>query len=404
MIARFSLYGFLKNMQFFEPFLVLYMLQKGFSYLQIGTLASFRSLCINIMEVPSGAVADLYGKKNTLMVSLSCYIISFLLYAFADDFYAFLPAVFLFSIGESFRTGTHKAMIFEWLNINDRLDQRIRVYGYTRSWSKIGSAVSVIISSVIVFLLKDYFWIFILSVVPYMAGIINIMTYPSFLNKRKDGKISIHDLFHHLAGSIRRVLTGKKLRSLIIHNMGFEGVFRVSRDYIQPVVKAQAVILSAYFLLPEVKGTALVIGAVYFILYMISAGASRKSYRIVEIAGSEYRSILGSLIAGTVIILMSGLGLYFKFYAFVIIMFILLYLLQNIWRPVLVSLYDRHTSTKDHATILSVESQAKSFGVLILAPAAGAIADFSGIHTCLLFLGVIMLLLAGYSFYTKPGN
>lgn len=36
--AKFAAYGFLKNLQFAEPFLVLFLLSRGQNYLQIGSL------------------------------------------------------------------------------------------------------------------------------------------------------------------------------------------------------------------------------------------------------------------------------------------------------------------------------------------------------------------------------
>ena len=79
MITRFSLYGFLKNLNFAEPFLILFYLSIGLNYLQIGILVSFLNICINIMEIPSGALADIYGRKNCILLSLTSYIISFFL-------------------------------------------------------------------------------------------------------------------------------------------------------------------------------------------------------------------------------------------------------------------------------------------------------------------------------------
>ena len=38
MLVRFSLYGFLKNQRYFEPFIILFFLEKGLSFTQIGLL------------------------------------------------------------------------------------------------------------------------------------------------------------------------------------------------------------------------------------------------------------------------------------------------------------------------------------------------------------------------------
>ena len=85
-----------------------------------------------------------------MIVSFVAYIASFAVFGVAKELAMLFVAMFLFGIGEAFRTGTHKAMIFTWLRAQGRLDERTRVYGYTRSWSKIGSAVSVVLAAVIV--------------------------------------------------------------------------------------------------------------------------------------------------------------------------------------------------------------------------------------------------------------
>ena len=61
MLFRFSLYGFLKNQQYYDPFLILAFREKGLSFFQIGLLIGFREVCINLFEIPSGAVADMYA-------------------------------------------------------------------------------------------------------------------------------------------------------------------------------------------------------------------------------------------------------------------------------------------------------------------------------------------------------
>ena len=55
MLFRFSLYGFLKNQRYFEPFLVLIFLEKGLSFFLIGLLIGFREVVVDLLEIPSGA-------------------------------------------------------------------------------------------------------------------------------------------------------------------------------------------------------------------------------------------------------------------------------------------------------------------------------------------------------------
>ncbi|NNE08969.1 MAG: MFS transporter, partial [Gemmatimonadetes bacterium] len=151
MLRRFSLYGFLKNQRYFEPFFMLILLEKGLSFTAIGFLIGFREVCINLMEVPSGAMADRTGRRRTMMLSFLSYIASFALFGIFDSLAALYAAMLLFAIGEAFRTGTHKAMIFDYLAAHDLSSLKTRVYGVTRSWSKNGSALSVVLSTALLF-------------------------------------------------------------------------------------------------------------------------------------------------------------------------------------------------------------------------------------------------------------
>ena len=74
MLFRFSLYGFLKNQRYFEAFLYLAFLDKGLDFFQIGMLVGLRSLAVSVMEIPSGAIADVFGRRHSLVLSLLAYI------------------------------------------------------------------------------------------------------------------------------------------------------------------------------------------------------------------------------------------------------------------------------------------------------------------------------------------
>lgn len=391
------MYGFLKNLNFSEPFLILFYLSLGMNFLQIGILVSFLNICINVMEIPSGALADLYGRKNSMLVSMGSYILSFTIFAFSSSYPPLFAAVFFYSIGDAFRTGTHKAMIFDWLRINDRLSERTKVYGYTRAWSKYGSALSVAIATVIVIFSENYRWVFIFSIIPYLIGIWNLACYPDYLNKKLTDKADLKLLFSHTFRSLKTTFSNFYLRKLVVQSMGFEGVFEVTKNYLQPILQAQALVLAVYFTFSEKESTALIIGVVYFILHIISAEASRGSHIFAEKFKSAQGAIFFMIIAGFILAFLSSMGIYLKLYAIAIISFILYYLIQNLWRPILVAQYDDYADSSEQATILSIESQAKTLGITIIAPIAGYMADNYGIESSLLMLSFILLMLGLFS-------
>jgi len=377
MIRRFSLYGFLKNQRYFEPFLILFFLQQGLSFTQIGFLIAFRELFINLMEIPSGAVADLFGRRHSMVFSFVAYIISFAIFGFSQDYWHFFIAMFFFAVGEAFRTGTHKAMIFTWLRIEGRLDEKTKVYGYTRSWSKIGSAVSTILAVAFVLLTNNYTYVFFFAIIPYIAGLINFMTYPGELEGQPGDKVDIRDIVAHLWECIHAALAVRRLRRLIVESMSFEGVYKAVADYLQPVVKNVALLLPIFLAWGETRRSAVMIGVVYVILYLVSAYASRNSHRITSHAGGEEKGsrLLWKVISVLYVALIPLL--LFEYYYAAVIGFIALALIQNFWRPILISRFDAFASETKGATVLSIESQAKSVSTMLTAPILGVAVDFA---------------------------
>ena len=188
-LLRFSLYGFLKNQQYYEPFFLLVLQGKGLSYFEIGLLYSFREICVNAMGIPAGFLADIYGRRTSLIVCFFAYILSFLGFALGIGIPLLFLAMFTFAIGESFRSGTHKAMIFHYLRLQGREAEKAVVYGYTRSWSKAGSAVSSLLSGMLVFLAGSYDRIFLFAIPPYLANIVNVGSYPAVLEGEIERKV-----------------------------------------------------------------------------------------------------------------------------------------------------------------------------------------------------------------------
>lgn len=375
MLARFSLYGFLKNQRYYEPFLILFFLEKGLSFTQIGLLVAFRELWINLMEIPSGAIADLYGRRRCMSLSFVSYILAFLLFGLSQRYRHLFFPMFLFAAGEAFRTGTHKAMIFTWLRTRGRLDEKTVVYGYTRSWSKLGSALSVIIATLVVMVHDSYSSVFFYSAIPYLLGLLNFIGYPRELEGQPLETVGFRDVLRHLKEALRASLEVKPLRRLIVESMGFEGVFKAVGDYLQPVLKSMAIALPIFACQKETRRSALLVGTVYFLLYLASAYASRKAHRLTAHAGGEEAG--ASLLWKTtfLIYLVMIPLLFFRFYPLVLVGFIGLYLIQNLWRPILISRFDAHASETRGATVLSIESQAKSTSTMLIAPLLGWTVD-----------------------------
>ncbi len=395
MLFRFSLYGFLKNQQYYDPFLILAFLQAGMDFFRIGLLIGYREVLINVFEVPSGAVADLYGRRRAMMFSFCSFIVSFAVFAFSTAMWHFLVAMTFFALGDAFRTGTHKAMIFDYLAYEGRTQEKTHYYGTTRSWSKMGSALSIIIASTMVFFtvpvqqargVNIYRYIFLASIVPYLIGLTNFAAYPKYLDGTGGQDRSVGKLLTHLFRVGRDSLRLPALRGLLVESMGYEGTYKVAKDYLQPIVKQTALAAPVLAAFHDTQRTAILIGVVYFALHLLESVASRRSDMVRRRLGGEEPAarFLWRLNFITFAMIAGGLGLDWYLNASVAYLgltvaiagFMALALLQNLWRPIHLGRFDTAGDAASGATILSVESQAKSLSAAILAPLLGLAVDW----------------------------
>lgn len=383
MLARFSLYGFLKNQRYFESFLVLAFLDRGLDFLAIGLLVGWRDLLVSLLEIPSGAVADVFGRRRTLALSMVAYAVSFSVLGLGRDVPVLGVGMALYAVGDSLRTGTHKAMIFSWLRAQGRTDERTRVYGRTRSWSKLGSAVGVVVGAAVVLGSGSYDLLFGLALVPYVAGVVNLLGYPASLEGERVEGASPRAVARRLWASLRTAVGHPRVRELVAESMGMEGVIRATKDYLQPVLAAAAVAWLPAALLGGVDApqrSALLVGPVYMGLFLLSGVASRYAHVPGERLGSDETAARALWVTALALFAALLLGLALERWGLAVGAFVALQVLQNLWRPALVGRLDAYVPPEQGATVLSVESQAKSAASVVLAPALGWAVDAARAH------------------------
>jgi len=388
---KFCAYGFLKNLRFYKPFILLFFLEQGFSYLHIGILFSLREIFKIIFEIPTGVLADKYGRKLTMVAVFISYIASFLIFYFFPYFAAYVLAMFFFGMGEALRSGTHKLIIFKYLDINGISKKKVEYYGHTRSWSKRGSALSALFAGAIVFYSGSYKTIFLFTIIPYVVELFLMLSYPDELNKpdvkEKENK-TLKDFFLFLKNA--------KAREGLLTSSLFDGFFKSLVDYLQPVLRTFAISLPIFVSLQSDQRTAVVIGIVYFLLYIMTSYASQNAYKVKHYFKNSRKGMNITYIMGVVAVALSGIGYKFGIEIVPVLMFILYHMLQNSRRPLAVSYIGDNIPDVSMATGLSVESQMKTFFIIIISPIMGLLADNFGVAFA--FMGISILMAAAYIF------
>jgi MFS family permease len=401
---KFCAYGFLKNLRFFEPFLILFFLEKDLSYLQIGVIYTVREITRNVFEVPSGLAADVIGRRRTMITSFSLYILSFLLYTIGYRYGMIIAATIVFALGDAFRTGTHKAMIYDYLDRRNWTSQKVSYYGHTRSWSQAGAAVSALMAAALIFYTGRISQVFFYAVIPYALGLLLVISYPAYLDGESPGfrQTGMKTAFSTILGTFWYAFKKARILRGMINVSAYSGYFRAVKDYVQPLIQAVSFGLPVLVSLQTERKTALLVGVIYFMIYMLSSVVSRQSgnfsNRFRGLSSPLNLTLIGGLMLGTLTGFFSMAGFTLMSIAF----FIGIYLVENLRIPAGIAYFTENLDKDILATTLSAESQSKSLFTAVIALLLGFLADRFDVGTAILVCSALMLLTAPVYLLKKP--
>ena len=93
---------------------------RGFSIVQIGILESIFHVVSMCFEIPSGVVADVFGRRKTMIISQYLTLISGTFMILSNSFWTVALAIGLSALSYNFSSGTREALAYDSLKKADR--------------------------------------------------------------------------------------------------------------------------------------------------------------------------------------------------------------------------------------------------------------------------------------------
>ena len=104
------------------PTYALFLISRGLDLLHVNLVLAVYLITTCVFEVPTGAVADVFGRKRSFVLSCLVRALAFGLYFFADSFGQFLVAEFIDAVGTTLATGAFDAWAVD--GMRDEGDER----------------------------------------------------------------------------------------------------------------------------------------------------------------------------------------------------------------------------------------------------------------------------------------
>ncbi|QDV49857.1 MFS transporter [Gimesia fumaroli] len=427
MILRFYLYSFLKNLRFSDPFLILFFLDQDLSYTGLGLLLSLQHLVTVLLEFPSGLLADHWGRRRVTALCFAMYATSFVGFGMTGQRGANVPAFFwlvgclmFFALGEALRTGSHKAIMLDYLDSTGQSERATQLIGRTRSVSKMTSATAAICGGILLAWSRDYAPLFYLSAGAACCGFVLLLTYPRSLEgdlwrERQHQQTASHPVENR---PFRVMWQHSGFRALFIQSVLFECQLKIILKYFtQPFLKVGLGLLGISIIAaPDASGIATMgafcVGLSEFLRDSVGSLGARLSPHFEQQTGDRRvalnRVYQAGLLAGLVLAVCTW-NLKWGLLPGILILTVLT-LLQNLRRPIFVSELNTQMLKAQRASVLSLESVSRAVMVAVLLPLFGWAADQFGliavwsIAACILTVGLCWKLKSHRETDRDPGE
>lgn len=163
-------FQFLQSFQLWWPIWVLYLTDmRGFSLTQVSGLEALFWVVIVFAEVPTGAVADRFGRRTSLMLSAASTTAAILVFGLATNYWIVLVSYVVWGFGLTFQSGADSALVFESLKAVGRERDYQRVAGVGWGIFSLGTLAGMLAGAPIAAATDLAFPILLSSAIAFMA-------------------------------------------------------------------------------------------------------------------------------------------------------------------------------------------------------------------------------------------
>ena len=361
---------FINNSFFwFAPWLL--FLLNYITFPQAAVLQSIGLLTTVISEVPTGALADLIGKKKTLHLAFLLTGTGEIIMAFSNSYPQFIISYIILNIGYSFYSGTMEAFTYDTLVANNEQAKYNKVVSRTEAYSNAGTAISSIAGGFLYTI-----WIGLPFLATGITKFIGLIVSFFIDEPRVDTeKLSIKN-FIEQSGRGFQHLFDKKMIGFTILLLTF-GIFHVAT---YEIIDDITVIDYGY--------TAKAIGVLYAAAVVIAIPSSLLYERISRKVEPVKIFYLGIIVLGLHYIFTPWIG---------VTMWTFLFLMRVLYSPLrnnaLSEILNSSTDSRIRATTLSTYSMMRTIPFVLLAGYIGTVSERIGIRNFdALFFGLMLVL------------
>lgn len=350
------------------PIVALYYTENGLSSFDIYLLQAVYSFSVALMEIPSGYMADVIGRRQSLIMGAVLGTLGFVLYSFASSLPLFMVAEIILGLGGSFISGSDSALLYDSLAAENQESDYLRYEGRITSLGNFAETVAAICGGMIA-LWCGYRGVYIAQTCIAATAIPAALL---LIEPPQIKKIQRPNLKQILSICHQSLFTNKELSAAILLSAA-----------IGTATLCMAWTSQVYFVTNGLDEKS--ITPLWVVLNLTVALIAAFSHKLVEKIGLPVALIsiiiyipLGYILLG-VLPLFAGLGSLLLFYA-----------VRGYATPLLKDLTNKYCQSQTRATVLSIRSLIIRVSFSLLGPMIGVVSEQYSLSLALILAGIVL--------------
>lgn len=367
---------FLANLNMQSSIWVLYLLFCGLNLGEIGILEGIYHATSIVCEIPSGAVADLLGRKRSMILSRICIAVSCMLMLLSRNFWLFALSFIIQAMGNNFNSGSEEALVYDSMKYLGQEEKYIGVCGRLNMLVEVSQGIATVAGGVLAE--YSYFWCYLACLAIAALALLPVL-FMQETPKEEEGrkrKTSLRGVVgSHFKTSYSILKNDLRIVRLMAYYSVIFAVYTLCFFYSQ-----------AYF--GELGYSKIKIGVIMLFAGILSCLGAVGSEWIKEKLGRRTGFVSAAAIA------LSLVCFGFELPVLSAALFVLAGFFNSLLYPVKSEGLNALIPSGQRATLISVESMFFSVAMLLLFPLAGKLSESMGLPVVLAACGILLLLFA----------
>jgi len=350
----------------FMPIIVIFFQDNGLEMRHIFTLKAINAITVVILEIPSGYMADVLGRKKTLVLGTILSFGGFIAYSIAYGFWGFAIAELLIGVSMSFISGADSAMLYDTLFFQKKADEYSKQEGRITALGNFSEAAAGILGGLLAGVSLRLPFIAQAGVAFIGIPAALLLIEPEIHQKVKKTTMLA------IAKTMKYVLVQNKMLRAYILFSSFAGMTSLTLAwFIQPFFTSIDIPLTWFGILWTSLNLSVALTAVF--AYKLQSALPKTAILLM----------VAFFTGGGFILLGFSNGIWG------IIILFLIYLVRGMGTPILKDFINQNTASDIRATVLSIRSFIIRIAFAVISPLLGWYTDHYNLSDALIMAGSI---------------